>query len=145
MTGAARRDESVAAHGARWITVAFVIVGLLNYGYSLMLTRLLDVAAYSRFAAGQGLILWASTVATVSVPWVLAQSLARARSDTERGAAIRFAMLASAGSGVIAAVVVGVIATRFGGLPAALAVSGSTFVVFLGTTCLLYTSPSPRD
>ena len=133
MTGAARRDESAAAHGARWITVAFVIVGLLNYGYSLMLTRLLDVAAYSRFAAGQGLILWASTVATVSVPWVLAQSMARARSDTERGAAIRFAMLASAGSGVVAAVVVGVIATRFGGLPAALAVSGSTFVVFLGT------------
>jgi O-antigen/teichoic acid export membrane protein len=133
MTGAARRDESVAAHGARWITVAFVIVGLLNYGYSLMLTRLLDVAAYSRFAAGQGLILWAATVATVSVPWVLAQSMARARSNPERGAAIRFAMLASAGSGVIAAAAVGVIATRFGGLPAALAVSGSTFVVFLGT------------
>ena len=61
------------AHGARWITLAFVIVGLLNYGYALVLTRLLDVAAYSRFAAGQGLILWASTVATVCVPWVLAQ------------------------------------------------------------------------
>ena len=59
------RDGNERAHGARWITLAFVIVGLLNYGYALLLTRLLDVAAYSRFAAGQGLILWASTVATV--------------------------------------------------------------------------------
>ena len=42
MIGAARREESVAAHGARWITVAFMIVGLLNYAYSLMLTRLLE-------------------------------------------------------------------------------------------------------
>src|SRR6266851_1778834 len=88
MSGTARRDESVAAHGARWITVAFVLVGLLNYGYALMLTRLLDVTAYSSFAAGQGLILWASTVATVSVPWVLAQGMARAQSNAERGAAI---------------------------------------------------------
>ena len=80
-----------------------VIVGLLNYAYALLLTHLLSVTAYSRFAAGQGLILWASTVATVSVPWVLAQALVRARSDAERNSAIRFAKLAGAGSGVIAA------------------------------------------
>ena len=134
MTGAARRDESVAAHGARWITVAFMLVGLLNYGYALMLTRLLDVAAYSSFAAGQSLILWASTIATVSVPWVLAQEMARAQSNAERGAAIRFSMLASAGSGVIAAAIVGTIATRFGGSQTALVVAFSTFVIFLGTT-----------
>ena len=53
-------------------------------------------------------ILWASTVATVSVPWVLAQALVRARSSEERTSAIRFAKLASAGGGAVAAVVVGV-------------------------------------
>jgi glycosyltransferase involved in cell wall biosynthesis/O-antigen/teichoic acid export membrane protein len=128
------REESVAASGARWITVAFVIVGLLNYAYALMLTRLLDVSAYSGFAAGAGLILWASTVATVSVPWVLAQGMARARSNPERWAAIRFSMLASAGSGFVAALVVGIIATRFGGSRTALVVAVSTFIIFLGTT-----------
>jgi O-antigen/teichoic acid export membrane protein len=116
------------------MTVAFMIVGLLNYGYSLMLTRLLDVAAYSSFAAGQGLILWASTVATVSVPLPLAQSIARARSDAERGAAIRFSKLSGVGTGIVAAAIVGLIASRFGGSLTALVVAGSTFALFLGTT-----------
>ena len=136
MTGsgdAARPDETAVAHGARWITLAFVIVGLLNYGYALLLTRLLDVAAYSRFAAGQGLILWASTVATVCVPWVLAQGLARARSGPERQSVTRFAKLVSVTSGVSAAAIVGVIALRFAAPTAVLALAISTFVIFLGT------------
>lgn len=133
-TVAARPDETAVAHGARWITLAFVIVGLLNYGYALLLTRLLDVAAYSRFAAGQGLILWASTVATVCVPWVLAQGLARARSEPERHAVTRFAKLVSVASGVTAGALVGVIALRFAGPATVLALAISTFVIFLGTT-----------
>ena len=50
-------DESSASHGALWITVGTVSIGLSNYGYSLLLTHLLTVAEYSVFAAGQGLIL----------------------------------------------------------------------------------------
>ena len=68
MTGAASSEESVAVHGARWVTVAFTAVGFLNYLYAVLLTRLSGVSAYSTFSAGQGLILAASTVATVSVP-----------------------------------------------------------------------------
>ena len=122
------------AKGARWVTAALLIVGVLNYGYALLLTHLLNVSSYSRFAAGQGLVLWASTVATVSVPWLLAQALARAQSDAERNAATRFAKLASAGTGVIAAAVVGIIALRFADGALALAAAVSTFIVFLGTT-----------
>jgi O-antigen/teichoic acid export membrane protein len=131
---AALPDETAVAHGARWITLGFVIVGLLNYGYALLLTRLLDVAAYSGFAAGQGLILWASTVATVCVPWVLAQGLARARTEPERHSVTRFAKLVSVVSGVTAAALVGVIALRFAAPTAVLALAISTFVIFLGTT-----------
>lgn len=111
-----------------------VTVGLSNYGYALLLTHLLSVGSYSRFAAGQGLILWATNVATVSVPWVLAQAVVRAKSDAERNSATQFAKFASAGSGVIAAVVVGAIATRFAGMSTALVVALSTFIIFLGTT-----------
>ena len=134
MTATVRRDESAAAQGAKWITTAFVIVGFLNYGYALLLTRLLDVTAYSEFAAGQGLILWASTVATVCIPWMLAQALARARSGAERRSALRFAKLVSAQGGLAAAVVVGVVATRFASPATSLALALSTFIVFLGTT-----------
>jgi O-antigen/teichoic acid export membrane protein len=134
LTATVRRDESSAAHGAKWITAAFVTVGFLNYGYAVLLTRLLDVTAYSEFAAGQGLILWASTVATVCIPWMLAQSLTRARSGAERRSALRFAKLVSAQAGLAAAVVVGIVATRFASPATTLALALSTFVVFLGTT-----------
>ena len=101
MTGADHRDESVVMPGARWVTVAFLVVGLLNYLYALVLTRLLNVGAYADVRRRPEPLLWATTVATVSVPWVLAQALARARSDAERDAAVRFTMLASAGSGFV--------------------------------------------
>jgi O-antigen/teichoic acid export membrane protein len=129
-----RGEESTAARGARWIAVAMVTMGLSNYGYALLLTHLLDVAAYSTFAAGQGLILWATSVATVCVPLVLAQALVRAESDDERDSAIRFAKLASTGSGLIVAAAVGAIATRFASSATALVLALSTFVLFLGTT-----------
>ena len=134
MTLVDHRDESAAMRGARWVTAAFLVVGVLNYLYALVLTHLLNVAEYSTFAAGQGLLLWATTVATVSVPWVLAQALARARSDAERFAATRFTMLASTGSGLVAGAVVWVIAVQFASTPAALALSVSAFIIFLGTT-----------
>jgi O-antigen/teichoic acid export membrane protein len=116
------------------MAMAMIAVGAFNYGYALLLTHLLSVGAYSTFAAGQGLLLWASTMAVVSVPWVLAQALVRARSDAERHSAVRFAKLTSTGGGCIAAVIVGAIATRFAGLPTALALSLSIFVIFIGTT-----------
>ncbi len=111
-------------------------VGVSNYGYAVLLTHLLSVAAYSRFAAGQGLVLWASTVAMVSVPWVLAQALVRARSEAERSSAVRFSKLVSAGGGCVAAVIVGAIAIGFAGPPTALALAFSIFVLFLGSTSI---------
>jgi glycosyltransferase involved in cell wall biosynthesis/O-antigen/teichoic acid export membrane protein len=126
-----RLEESTAAHGARWITGAFVVVGVLNYAYGLTQTRLLDVAAYSAFAAGQSLILWASAIASVSIPWVLVQGVARARSRAEQDTAVRFAMLASIGSGAVTAVIVGVIALRFASPATALVIALATLVIFL--------------
>ena len=127
-------QKSSAAHGALWITVGTVSIGLFNYGYSLLLTHLLNVAEYSVFSAGQSLILWATNIATVSVPWVLAQALARAKSERERNSAIRFAKLMSGGTGVVAGIVVGGIATALSGPGIAVVVAASTFIIFLGTT-----------
>ena len=127
-------DESAAVRGARWVTGAMLVVGMLNYGYSLSLTRLLDVAAYSRFAAGQGLILWASTMAIVTIPWVLAQAMTRARCAADRDTAIRFARVAGVAAGLVVATVVGVVGMRVAGTPSALVLAAGTFVIFLGTT-----------
>ncbi len=134
MTGAAQREERVVAGGAQWVTVAFLLVGLLNYVYALLMTHFLPVGEYARFAAGQGLLLWATTVATVSVPWVLAQALARARSEPGRQAATRFAKAASAGSGLLAAAVMAGVGSRFTDPAAVITLAASAFIIFLGTT-----------
>lgn len=127
-------ETNAAAHGALWITIGMASIGLSNYGYSLVLTHLLSVAEYSVFSAGQSLILWATNVATVSVPWVLAQALARAKSEQERSSAIRFAKLMSSGTGIVAGSIVGGIAIGLSGFTVAIVVAVSTFVIFVGTT-----------
>ena len=134
MTTSDRGAASEVVQGARWVTAGLAAVGVFNYAYALLLIRLLDVPAYANFAAGQGLILWASNVAVVSVPWVLAQALARATDEAEEYAATRFAKQVSTGTGIVAGIIVGFIATRFAGPAAALAVGLSTLVVFVGTT-----------
>ena len=126
-----RQEESAAARGARWITAAFLVIGVLNYAYGLIQTRLLDVTAYSAFAAGQSLLVWASAVASVSIPWVLVQGVARARSRAEQDTAVRFAMLASVGTGAVTALIIGLIALRFTRPATALVIALGTLVIFL--------------
>ncbi|MEU6468282.1 lipopolysaccharide biosynthesis protein [Streptomyces massasporeus] len=130
---ASRPDVVKAVHGARWFTAAALAVGAVNYGYALLLTRLLDVGSYARFVAGQWLLLSAATVATVTVPWVLAQALARARSDAERGDAGRFAVITSIGGGLVMGSVVAAVATRFAGSATTLALAVSTFLIYTTT------------
>ncbi|GAA1505133.1 hypothetical protein GCM10009730_05390 [Streptomyces albidochromogenes] len=130
---APRTDVVKAVHGARWFTAAALMVGAVNYGYALLLTRLLDVGSYARFAAGQGLLLSAATVATVTVPWVLAQALARSRSDAERGDAGRFAIITSIGGGLVVGSVVAAVATQFAGPATTMALALSTLLIYVTT------------
>ncbi|WP_435057897.1 lipopolysaccharide biosynthesis protein [Streptomyces sp. bgisy060] len=125
------QDEARAVHGARWIATGAVLVGGLNYAYALLLTRLLDVSGYATFAAGQGLIVCTAAVAVVTVPWMLAQALARAGSDAERGDAVRFAVITAFAGGTVAAVVVACVALQFAGSVTTLVIAGGTLAVFL--------------
>ncbi|OKJ64733.1 hypothetical protein AMK27_02245 [Streptomyces sp. CB02009] len=139
MTSAARvaerspvhQDEVTAVHGARWIATAVVVVGAVNYAYTLILTRLLDVSGYATFAAGQGLVVCTAAVAVVTVPWMLAQALARAGSDAERGEAVRFAMITAVLGGSVAALAVGCVSMEFAGTLTTLAIAGSTLAIYV--------------
>jgi O-antigen/teichoic acid export membrane protein len=126
-------EETAVVRGARWYTAAFLLVGVLNYGYALLLTRLLDVTAYARFAAGQGLLLCAATVAGAAVPWALAQSLARARTAAERDGAVRFAIVISLGGGLLVGGVLAAVAGQFAGTAMVAALAVSTVLIFLST------------
>ncbi|MEU8530701.1 MULTISPECIES: hypothetical protein [Streptomyces] len=128
---AALQDELTAVRGARWIATASVVVGALNYLYALLLTRLLDVSAYATFAAGQSLILCTAAVAVVTVPWMLAQSLARAASEEERGDAVRFAVLTGAAGGLLAAAAVAAVAMQFAGPATTLVLATTTLLIYV--------------
>ncbi|MGC0333604.1 glycosyltransferase involved in cell wall biosynthesis/O-antigen/teichoic acid export membrane protein [Streptomyces sp. SAI-170] len=128
---AARPDDVTTVRGARWVTAASLAVGALNYCYALLLTRLLDVDVFATVAAGQGLLLCASTVAAVAIPWVLAQALARAPSGAARRDAARFATVISVLGGTLAGGIVAAVATQFAG-PGVVAVLGvTTLLVYL--------------
>ncbi|MGC0333600.1 O-antigen/teichoic acid export membrane protein [Streptomyces sp. SAI-170] len=128
--------HGTAERGARWITTGAVAVGVLNYGYALVLTRLLDVRAFSVFAAGQRVVLAAASVALVALPWVLAQALARAGSQAERAGAIRFTAALGLVSGLVAAGVVAVIAGQFAGPATTLMLALATLLMYVTTTTL---------
>ncbi|MFF9852534.1 lipopolysaccharide biosynthesis protein [Streptomyces litmocidini] len=126
-----QQDEVRAVSGARWIATAVLVVGALNYTYSLVLTRLLDVSGYAAFAAGQGLLVCTAAVAVVTVPWMLAQALARARSDTERGEAVSFAVITAFAGGAVAAIVVACVSLGFASGVTALVIAFGTLAVYV--------------
>ncbi|MFK4100563.1 lipopolysaccharide biosynthesis protein [Streptomyces sp. NPDC019531] len=128
---AARPDDVTAVQGARWITAAWLTIGALNYGYALLLTRLLDVDDFATFAAGQGLVLCAATIALVAIPWVLAQALARARSQSERGDAVRFTVVIAVTGGVLAGGTVALVATQFAGAATVAALGVVTLLIYI--------------
>ncbi|MFE9773608.1 hypothetical protein ACFYOV_18445 [Streptomyces sp. NPDC005931] len=132
-TDRVHQDTGGPEHGARWVTGAAVAVGVLNYGYALVLTHLLDVEAYAVFGAGQGLVLCASTVAFVGIPWVLAQALARAGSEAEGREAARFTALLGAGAGLVAAAAASSVALQF-------ADPATTVVIALGVLLIFFTT-----
>jgi hypothetical protein len=64
---------------------------------------------------------------------VLAQELARARSDAERGDAGRFAIITSIGGGLVAGGLVAAVATQFAGIATTLTLAVSTLVIYVTT------------
>jgi len=120
--------------GARWLTLATVGVGLLNYLYSLGLTHALDVSDFAVFAAGQALLLTAGSVANTSVPWVLAQALAGARTPLQRRQAITFAVGTNAFLALGAGLLLTLLALGFAPLMPAAAVGTAGAFIFLSST-----------
>jgi O-antigen/teichoic acid export membrane protein/LmbE family N-acetylglucosaminyl deacetylase len=121
--------------GSRWITGAATLIGVLNYGYALVLTHILSSRGYANFAAAQALLLTAGTIAGSAVPWVLAYQITRPGADGRaRRAAVAFAWTANAVAGLCAAAVVVAIASRLLPWTGLAAVAAGTVLIFLATT-----------
>jgi glycosyltransferase involved in cell wall biosynthesis/O-antigen/teichoic acid export membrane protein len=130
--------------GARWLTIATVGVGLINYLYSLVLTHALDVGDFAVFAAGQALLLTAGSVANTSVPWVLAQALAGAQGRLQRRQAITFAVLSNFCLACAAGVLLTVVALGFASTGSALLIGAAAALIFLSSTTSGYLQGEQR-
>ena len=133
-TAAVGETRQSLVAGARWLTVATIGVGLLNYLYSLGLTHLLDVGDFAVFAAGQALLLTAGSVATTSVPWILAQALVAADSPLARRQAITFALVTNSALALAAGLVLILLALAFAPTGPAVAVGAAGALIFLSST-----------
>jgi O-antigen/teichoic acid export membrane protein len=127
-------QRKALATGAGWLTLSTVVVGGLNYAYSLALTHLLPADKYAQFAAAQALLLTAGTVASASIPWVLAQQLAKHPDRAAKAALTRMAMLGNCVQGVVAAVVILGVSRSFADPQTAFILSICVFLIFASST-----------
>ena len=125
--------------GASWMTLAAVLVGALNYGYSTSLTWLLPAHAYSVFVSGQVMLTVCGTIAGAWLPWLIAQGIAESPGNAiGRRASISFAALLGCLQGLVAGVVVFVVAGQFSSRPTQLLLSVSAGLIFVSAISVGY-------
>lgn len=121
-------------NSARALTAAALVVGLVNYAFSLVLTHVLPIEQFAVVGAGQALLLTAGTVASTSVSWVLAQALLEARDRSERRAALWFSVSTNLVLGVAGGGLTYALALRFASVDASLVLGLGVFLVFCSAT-----------
>jgi O-antigen/teichoic acid export membrane protein len=131
-----RRAAPVSRVGAdAWVTIGTVGAAALNYVYTLALTLLLPGDQFAILVAAQALLLVAGTVASSGVPWVMAGAIARAPGQPG-GALVRFAVRANVVQGIVAAIVVGVLARGFADAVQIGLIAVATVSVFVATVSM---------
>jgi glycosyltransferase involved in cell wall biosynthesis/O-antigen/teichoic acid export membrane protein len=119
--------------GARWLTISTLLVGVTNYGFGLLMTHVLDVDDYAVFAAAQGLLLVAGTIAFASIPRMLARDLVRAGDDLgARREVVWFASVVNLFQGVLGAALVALLAAQFAGPRVVAVAAAAGGLVFVG-------------
>ena len=121
------------------MTLAAVLVGAMNYGYSTSLTWLLPARAYSVFVSGQVMLTVCGTIAGAWLPWLIAQGIAESPENPfGRRASISFAALLGCLQGLVAGVIVFVVAGEFSPRPTQLLLSVSAGLIFLSAISIGY-------
>ena len=85
------------------LSIATVVISAGNYGFSLVALRLLPPESFSRFAAGQAVLLILGNGAMAAIPWAVARFVATDDRPSTRSEALDFGLRASALQALIAA------------------------------------------
>ena len=113
------------------LSASAALVGVLSYGCTLLMAHLLPAAQYTQYAAAQMIVGIVGIVAHALVPLPLADLVRRhARRTAGRRDGMAFAVLVSAGVGLLAAVVSGSIVAAFAAPEVAVATGIASLVLF---------------
>ncbi len=120
---------------AGWLTIGTTAAGALNYVYAIGLTHSLTARDYAVFAGGQSLLLVKGIVGTGGIPWVLAREIGADRDDKAAIArAVTFAWWLNVATGLLIALVLAVIASRFASWTDVLLIAVTALVLSIGST-----------
>ncbi|WP_433787493.1 lipopolysaccharide biosynthesis protein [Actinomycetospora sp. CA-101289] len=130
-TATAVEDRDVTRHSVV-LSACSAAVGVLSYACTVLMAHLLAPAEYSAYAAAQMLVGIAGIVAGALVPLPLVHTVRAHGAGTEtRRQGMAFAVLLTAGAGVLAALVTGVVAAGFAPAPLVVAVAVASAGMFL--------------
>jgi O-antigen/teichoic acid export membrane protein len=117
-----------------WILIGSVGAGVLNYVFALIMTALLSPSQYSAFAGGQAILLVTGTVASTSVPWLLAREISRSASGTVPSGVVWFATVLNLVLGVGAAALTMALSIGFADLALMAWLGAATLGFFMAST-----------
>ncbi len=84
------------ARGGMALLIAFVVVGIMNYGYAILMSWLLTVEQFGILGVMQAILAIGVMVVGAGFPWALVQVLTRDQRWDRRGAAFRTALVGNA-------------------------------------------------
>ncbi|GAB7192561.1 hypothetical protein NUM3379_32700 [Kineococcus sp. NUM-3379] len=93
-------DRAVQRQAAL-VSLVTVVVSAANYGFSLLVIRLLSAADYVQYASVQSLLLVLGTGCMAAVPWAVARHVALSHDPRAAGEALGFGLLASTAQGLV--------------------------------------------
>jgi len=138
-------DERGLHRASMWLTMGTFAVGATNYVFWLGLARLLPAHEFVVVAAGQGLLLVAGTLASASVPWVLARALAVGSADrVARATSTSFAVRVALLQGIAIAAGLMLISLGFADAPQAATIALGGFVLSVGLVSTGYLQGTGR-
>ncbi|MET9415371.1 glycosyltransferase family 4 protein [Streptomyces klenkii] len=126
--------EDEAVSGAGLLTLAAVLVGVGNYGLSLLLVHRLPAPDYTVYSAVSSVLLSVGTLAGATVPWVLAREIAAgAPGSARRRLSVRFALRLSLGLSLLCAVVACTAVASYAGPGALAGVTAACLAIWLNS------------
>lgn len=115
------------------IVTSSVLIGIGNYGFSLVLVWLLSARAFSVVASVNALVIVVGTAGAAALPWLVAREVARhPPGSSGRREAIGYALVASMVLGAVTTAIVLGIASTYAGQGVLIALGITTMGIFIG-------------